>query len=135
MSIHELKGDTIIIRLGSSKRVDVVDKKKPPKGTLNSLLPIFQEFSGEQNFEVVDPDYDFWTNMETPYTKEKAVNLLRKAGFGVEETAELLMTRALRMSGVAELNLDLAKDAMRDFIEEKVRDLYRETTESVGPRK
>lgn len=134
MGIVELKGGTIIIRLKSHES-KVVAERRPPTGTIESLLPLFEKAYASFP-ETLTPLPGYWEGLtqKAKYTPEEAIIKLRRHGFSVEEVTKETMRKMLTLSGVAGADEERAKN-LENFLEEEIRNLYASTIGATGVKK
>lgn len=144
MGIVDIEGGSLIHRQGDhvtnipfeKKVAGETLKKRPPKGVLKALLPLFEEASDTFSNNI-SPEFANWVKLKesTPYEPERTINLLRRRGFDVEEVSEALMDMGLVLAGVMGTEGVKAKELMRDWVEDKIGSLYSSTTEVTGLKK
>lgn len=136
----DLKSGTVVVQ---TDRGNIVERKAEksivyeqlPEGAIRALLPEFQRaFMPFQ--QLIGTDNNFWLTIEetAPYSKEKAVNLLRRYGHSTDEVAKAAVNEMLILSGKQGMVDKSVMEELADIFEDRVSDLYAETTE-VKPKK
>jgi len=108
-----------------------------PEGTIESLLPIFQEAEGDGYRPILAPESGTWEGLrqQAKYsTFGEAINILRRYGHGAKEVSDEVMERVLNMSGTVGDARIAARETLGWWLEGKIRRLYVSTT-GFSPKK